>query len=100
PFIPPEFDRAAGFIAGLRHARAGLLRIVGLGGLLPGPFFGLVLGLLVLGSRFRFLDEILFANVLTIIDADHHNHVIGFLLSQRIARDVPPVEIAFRVVTQ
>src|SRR4029450_12393079 len=87
--------------------------IVCLRGLLPILFFGFVLdlpvlglrilgrlifGLLVLGSCISLFGKILYANFLTVADAQHHDDVVGLLLCQRIARDVPPVEITFRVV--
>ena len=64
------------------------------------PCPGLILGLLFLGSCFSLFGDILFANVPTVAEAEHHDDVIGLLLRQRVARNMPPVEIAFTVVAQ
>ena len=77
PFVAAELGIATSFFARLRRGRADLVSIVSLGGLLPAsflagfarPFLRLRFGLLILGSCFGLFDEIFFANVLTIAEA-------------------------------
>ena len=44
--------------------------------------------------------EVTLADVLTIADAEHHDDIICLFLRERIARNVPPVEVALRLVAQ
>ena len=61
---------------------------------------GVLLVLLVLGVLVGLFGQITLADILAVADAEHHDHVIGLFLREKIARDVPPVEIAFRLVAQ
>jgi hypothetical protein len=77
--------------------------LLGLLGLLLGRGFLVgvaLLVLLILRRLVGFLDQILLTDVLVVGDAEHHHHVVGFLLRQRVARHVPPVEIALVFVAQ
>ena len=47
-----------------------------------------------------FLGDILFADILPVADAEHHDHIIGLLGTEDVAGDAPPVEIAFDVVAE
>src|SRR5262249_28101862 len=115
PFPTAKLGRAAIFFGTLRRGRALLGRIVGVSRLFTNLFFDFPLGLpvlglrilrrlifslLLLGSCISLFGKILVANVLTVAEAQHHDDVVDLLLRYRIARDVPPVEIAFSVVVQ
>ena len=101
PFIAAKFDSAVHTLAALRLGRDAR-RLILLAGLilflrtLVGVFFVL----LFLGVLVGLFGQIALADVLAVADAEHHDHVVGLLLREDIARDVPPVEIAFRLVAQ
>ena len=84
-------DRLLVLLVGLIFVLILVLRVLirGLGGLI-----------LVLLFLVGFLGQVPFANALAIADAQHHHDVICFFLGQRVARDMPPVEIAFLFVAQ
>ena len=105
PFVAAEFDDAVGDLAALRlgHIDPALVLIVGLIFIFLVGVFAvlLVLGVFgVFGVLFRFFGKVALADVLPVANAEHHNHVVGFVLRQQIARDMPPVEIALGLVAQ
>src|SRR6185503_11677618 len=46
----------------------------------------------------RFLGDVALADALAIGNAKHHDHVVGLVLGQQLARDVPPVEVALGLI--
>src|SRR4029077_381481 len=48
----------------------------------------------------RFLRQVALADILTVADTEHHHNEIRLLLSEDVARNMPPIEIALRLVSQ
>jgi uncharacterized membrane protein len=105
--VAAKFYRAIGFFALLRFGRDdrrlfGIVsRLFIVGGLIGlalilRVFFLFVFLLIVL--RFLFFRKFARADVLAIGDAEHHHHVIRFLLREDIPRHVPPIEIALGLI--
>src|SRR5262249_51451380 len=101
PLIRTELDCATGLLRRLRFTLSSrsLLLFVGLflvlHVLFGGRLFCLILAFFLVGV----LGDITFANARAIADAHHHHDVVGFLLREDTARNPPPIEIAFGLVT-
>ena len=105
PTIAPEFGGATCFPDALRRGAdilgiVGLRELSGLAGFWPAFLSASSLASLILGLCFCLFGKILFANLLAIANAKHHDYIVCFLLRQCIARDMPPVEIALAIVAQ
>src|SRR4029079_1398825 len=102
PLVGAEFDRTGCPLARLRFGCRDRILLSVLDLILRLGFFfrRLFAYFIFFFLLVRFLRQVALADILTVADTEHHHNEIRLLLSEDVARNMPPIEIALRLVSQ